>query len=76
VLGWFCCACVTPHVIGLCRVRYNMGVPLLNFESIVKEQGPHHEMRRNVVNVDPNILFLWINYIRLIIYRMFKCIVI
>jgi hypothetical protein len=47
-----------PHVIGLCRVRYNVGVTSYNFESIVKDQGPHHEMRRNVVNADPSIIFL------------------
>jgi hypothetical protein len=49
-----------------------MGVTSYNFESIVKDQGPHHEMWRNVVNVDPNIIFLQINYIRLIIYCVFK----
>ena len=30
----------------------------LEFESIVKDQEPHREMRWNVVNANPGIIFL------------------
>ena len=46
----------------------------LEFESIVKDQDPHRAMRWNVVNANPGIIFLYIHYIRLIIYCIFKSI--